>query len=197
MNTVNSHMFGLNEAAIAYALAAEHMLGGEPAFVEANPAVVPIFVSMLFQSLEISIKHAGVESGLFTVQDARSRQSRSGHGIKELAALAVEKLGGEPFDPIVLAMTFSYSGDLSCRFIREMICGSKMEMTRNAYASRCLGYGEVRKGDFALIKPISGWVSAIKQTAINLPAIIDILSQWRVSESESKHFSIWLRERPS
>ncbi len=195
MGIANSHMFSLEEAAIAYASAAEHMFGSDAAFLDTNPAVVPIFVSMLFQSLEISIKHAGVESGLFTMQEARNRQNRSGHGIRELAALAVEKLGGSPFDPIVVAMTFSKSGDRSSQFIREMICGSKMGNTRCAYASRRLGYGEVYEGDFALINPIAEWVSAVKQTALNLPATIDILSQWQSSASKSKHFAIWLQER--
>lgn len=189
------HMFNLEEAATAYALAAENILGADASFLNANPGVVPIFVSMLFQSLEISIKHAGIESGLFTMQEARNRQNRSGHGIKQLAALAVEKLGGDPFDPIVMAMTFSNSGARSSQFIREMICGSKMEKTRDAYAARRLGYGEVYEGDFALIDPIAEWVSAVRQTAANLPKTIDILSQWHSSASNSKHFAIWLQGR--
>ena len=190
-----SHIFSLEEAAIAYALSAEHMFTGDADLLNTNPAVVPIFVSMLYQSLEISIKHAGIESGLFTIKEARNRQNRSGHGIKELATLAVEKLGGDPFDPIIIAMTFSNSGYRSSQFIHEMICGTKMEKTRDSYASRNLGYGEIYDGDFALISPISEWVSAVKQTALNLPTTINILSQWRLSPSKSKHFAIWLQER--
>jgi hypothetical protein len=188
-------MFTREEAASAYALAAEKIFGGDDTFLNNKPAVVPVFVSMLFQSLEISIKHAGIESGLFTMQEARNRQNRLGHGIKELAALAVEKLGGDPFDPIIMAMTFSNSGDRSSQFIHNMICESEMEKTRDAYASRRLGYGEVYEGDFALITPIAEWVSAVKQTAVNLPKTIDILSQWRSSASRSKHFAIWLEGR--
>lgn len=195
MGVSSPRIFSLEEAAAAYALVAENILGGDAAFLNASPAIVPIFVSMLFQSLEISIKHAGIESGLFTMQEARNRQNRSGHGIKELAALAVENLGGDPFDPIVMAMTFSNSGDRSSQFIHEMICGRKMEKTRDAYASRRLGYGEVYEGDFALINPIVEWVSAVKQTAVNLPKTIDILSQWHSSASKSKHFAIWLQGR--
>ncbi|MGA9537617.1 MAG: hypothetical protein WBR24_17065 [Desulfobacterales bacterium] len=195
MSTADRHMFSLHAAAVAYALAAEHMFGNDPTFVNANPAVVPVFVSMLFQSLEISIKHAGIESGLFTMQEARSRQNRSGHGVKELAALAVEKIGGDPFDPIIMAMTFSVSGGRSARFIREMICGRDLENTRNAYCSRRLGYGEVYEGDFAIINPIGEWIDSVKQTALSLPKTIDILSQWCTSASTSKHFAIWLRER--
>ena len=187
-------MLSLHEAAVAYALAAERIFGNDAAFVTANPAVVPVFVSMLFQSLEISIKHAGIESGLFTMQEARSRQNRSGHGLKELVALAVEKIGGNPFDPIIMAMTFSNSDDRSAQFICEMICGRDLENTRDAYGSRRLGYGEVYEGDFAIINPIGEWIQAVKRTALNLPKTIDILSQWRTSASTSKHFAIWLRD---
>ena len=194
MDTKKPHMFSLDEAAIAYVSVAEH-IGRDEAFVDANPAVVPIFVSMLFQSLEISIKHAGIESGLFTMQEARGKGKRSGHGINELATLAYKKLGGNSFDAISMAMTFCNSGNSSSQFIREMICGSQMEKTRCAYASRRLGYGEVYQGDFAVIRPIAGWVDAVKQTAVNLQRTIDILSQWRASTSNSTHFAIWLRTK--
>ena len=148
MNKQTSRMFTGREAAIAYAISAERMFGDNAGFIETNPAVVPIFVSLLFQSLEISIKQAGVESGLFTMQEARARQQRSGHGIKELAALAVEKLGGDPFDPIVTAMIFANTHANSAEIIRQMICGDDLEKTRESYASRRLGYGEVSEGDF-------------------------------------------------
>ena len=154
MNKTDHHMFGFDEAAVAYALAAEKMVGDEASFVNANPAVVPLFVSMLFQSLEISIKYAGIESSLFTMQEARSRQNRSGHGVKELAALTVEKLGGDPYNPTIMAMTFSNADDRSAHFIHEMICGKVLKKTRDAYASRRLGYGEVYDGDFTIIEPL-------------------------------------------
>jgi hypothetical protein len=177
-------MFTQQESATAYAVAAQHMLGDDTSFLENNAAVIPIFVSMLFQSLEISIKSAGVESGLFSMKEARSPQdTRSGHGIKELASLAEEKLGGDNFNAIILALSFSNGQDRVAEFLHEMICGSALEKTRDSYASRRLGYGEVHKGDFALIYPVSEWVSAVKQTAMNLPTTIHILSQWRVSES--------------
>jgi len=195
MNKTSHHMFGLDEAAVAYALAAENVVGNDASFVNTNPAVVPVFVSLFFQSLEISIKHAGVESGLFTMQEARSRQNRSGHGVKELAALAVEKLGGDPYNPIIMAMTFSNDSDGSAQFINEMVCGKALEKTRDAYASRRLGYGEVYEGDFATIEPLGEWIASVKQTALNLSKTVDILSQWRRSASKSKHFAIWLREQ--
>lgn len=194
MNTSGAHMFSLDEAAVAYAAAAEHMFAGDAALLNDTPAVVPLFVSMLFQAIEISIKHVGVESGLFTMQEARSRKNRSGHGVKELAALAVEKLGGDPFDPIIMAMTCTNKSPRSERFIREMICGPALEKTRESYTTRCLGYGEVYTGDFAIIDPIAEWIDSVKQTAVNLSKTVDILSKWKASASASKHFAVWFRE---
>ena len=193
MNT-QPHMFTGREAALAYAIAAERILSQETDFLSSNPACVPIFASILFQSLEISIKQAGIESGLFSMQEARSRQQRSGHGIKELAALAVEKLGGEGFKPIVMAMTFNNQKPNSAEIIKQMICGDDLEKTRESYATRRLGYSEIAEGDFAIIYPVQDWVSAVKKTAINLPTTIEIISKWNSSPSKSKHFAIWLSE---
>ncbi len=178
---------------MAYALSAERIFCNDYDFLNANPSVVPIFVSLLFQSLEVSIKHAGIESCLFTESDARNRAMRSGHGIKELATLAVEKLGGEPFDSIVMAMTYFNTDDRSKEIIRSMICGKDFEKTRECYASRDLGYAQVMDGDFALVDDISSWVESVKQVAINLPKIISILAQWKASPSKSKHFAIWMK----
>jgi len=93
MSTPNSHMFSLEEAAVAYALAAEHMFGGD-------------------------------------------------------------------------AMTIS--NDRSRHFVREMICGAAFDKTRESYASRRLGYGEVYEGDLEIIPPIPEWIDTVKQTALNL-----------------------------
>lgn len=180
---------------MAYALSAERIIGQDAGFLDASPACVPIFVSLLFQSLEISIKQAGLESGLFSMQEVRSRQQRSGHGIKELAALAVKKLGGDPFDPIVMAMTFTSREPNSPEIIRQMICGVELGKTRESYASRSLGYAQVAEGEFAIIQPVKHWIAAVKETAANLPITIDILSQWKTSPSSSKHFAIWLKEK--
>jgi len=193
MTKQTNRIFTGHEAAIAYALAAERIFNNDYDFLNTNPSVMPIFVSQLFQSLEISIKHAGIASGLFTEDEARARQMRSGHGIKELATLAVEKLGGNPFEPILMAMTYFNTYQNSKEIIRKMICGQEFEKTRECYASRSLGYAQVSNGDFALINDIPSWIAAVKETASNLPRIIDILSQWKASPSKSKHFAIWVR----
>ena len=194
MNQNTNHNFTGQEAALAYALAAERIAGNGPEFLNDNQAVIPIFVSHLFQSLEISIKYAGIESGLFTEREARSRTMRSGHGIKELAALAVEKLGGRPFVPIMMAMTHFNTVQNSGEIISLMISDAQFEKTRESYASRRLGYGQVADGDFALVAGIPNWIASVKETANNLPQIIDILRQWKASPSKSPHFAIWLKK---
>ena len=191
MNHKSSHIFTGQEAAMAYALSAERVFGNDYEYLNTNPHIVPIFVSLLFQSLEISIKHVGITSGLFTETEARDRQTRrAGHGIKELATLAVEKLGGVPFEPILMALTYYSKGSNSKEIIRQMISGSAFVKTRECYATRCLGYGQVANGDFALIGDVSSWIGAVKETAITLPKTIDIITQWKASPSKSKNFSI-------
>jgi len=187
-------MFGLDEAAMAYALVAEKLFEPDGSFISSQSAVVPLFVSMLFQSLEITIKHAGIESGLFTLEEARRRGNRSGHGVEELARLAVERLGGDPFHPVIMAMTFANRDSHSYDVIKAMICGDQMKKTRESYASRRLGYGEIREGDFALIYPLADWIASVKHTVMSLPKTIEALSQWKSSASNSKHFAIWLDE---
>lgn len=192
MSHKTNHIFTDQEAAMAYALSAERIFGNDCEFLNTNSHVIPIFVSQLFQSLEISIKHAGIASGLFTENEARTRQAmRSGHGIKELATLAVERLGGNSFTSIEMALTHCNTGTNSKEIIQQMISGNAFERTRENYATRCLGYGQVADGEFALIDDISSWIDAVKETASNLPKAIDVLTQWKASPSESKHFVIW------
>lgn len=191
MSHKTSHVFTDQEAAMAYALSAERIFGNDYEFLNANPHVIPIFVSQLFQSLEISIKHAGIASGLFTENEARNRAMRSGHGIKELATLAVEKLGGDSFTPILMALTHCNAGINSREIIHQMILGTAFEKTRENYASRCLGYGQIADGEFALIDDVSSWIGAVKETASNLPKTITALTQWKASSSNSTHFAIW------
>ena len=67
-------MFTLQEAALAYAKGAERILGEDGTYINNNQELVPVFVSLLFQSLEISLKHLGLEARLFTKQQARDRK---------------------------------------------------------------------------------------------------------------------------
>ena len=83
----------------------------------------------------------------------------------------------------------------SSSILRKMIADPEMERTRNSYASRRLGYGQVAEGDFGLIHPITKWIESVKQTAVGLPTTIQILKQLKASPSKSKHFAIWIQEK--
>lgn len=193
MKTQNSHMYTMIEVAAGYAEVAERLWGNNDGYLDAHPSVVPIFVSHLFQSLEISIKVAGIESGLFTMAEAR--RVGKGHGIDELVALAVDRLGGKVSD-LVMAMTCCCSSHVRARsIIKKMIEGAQFAPTRKSYLSRRLGYGEVKDGEIQILRPVNEWVAAIKETASQLDQTVNVLTQWRDSPSASKHFAIWFNRK--
>jgi hypothetical protein len=193
MDKKTPRMFTGCETALAYAISAEKICGNNADFLNANPPVVPIFVSLLFQSLEISIKRAGIDSRLFTIGQAK--QCRHGHGIQELAALLDNRLGDNRFGAVIMAMTFASTHPNRKKIIKEMICGHRLQKTRESYAFRQLGYGEVAEGDFATIQPLSDWIKSVKETASNLPKIIETLSDWKILPIKPKHFTRWLIRR--
>ena len=190
-------MFTREDAALAYAVAAERLLGSDPSFLQLHHAVIPIFVTQLFQSLEISIKHVGLASKLITEAEARAREVRSGHGIYELARLVNERLQGESFDPLVQALTFGPTESGHAQIIQKMINGAEFERTRESYATRKLGYGEVHDGDFAVVDGLGPWVAAVKQIAVNLPKIVSFVSQWSSQVERPGPFAIWFTNQPS
>lgn len=183
-------MYSLQEAAAGYAAAAERIFGRDN-YLNNTPEVVPIFVSNLFQSLEISIKSAGIESGLFSMQEAR--RAGKGHGVQELADLATERLGGATSD-LVTAMTCACPPETRARtIIGKMIESDQFAPTRNSHLSRRLGYAEVSEGEIQILDPIPEWIDALKQTAAQLPQTTSILTQWKESASASGHLAIWFK----
>ena len=192
MATVTSPIFRLDEAAVAYALSAERILGKDRSFLSENSAVIPIFVSHLFQSLEISIKHMGIEAGLFAEHEARDRSKRSGHGIAEISSLAAQRLRSTTIAPLIMALTFNTVADAQ-NVIHKMICGAEFEKTRNAYANRQLGYAQVADGDFALLSDLQAWVEVIKATALNLGNCVAVVKQWKQSQGTCNSFAIWIK----
>ncbi len=193
MNAQGSRMFTMQEAATAYAEAAERLFGDNGGYLDTHSAVVPIFVSHLFQSLEISIKVAGIESGLFTMKEAR--RAGKGHGIDELAVLATDILGGKISD-LATAMTCCCNSDTrASTIIQEMIEGLRFAPTRKSYLSRGLGYGEMSEGEIQLLNPIDEWVAAVKETASQLSQTVSVLRQWKDSPSASEHFAIWFNSK--
>lgn len=156
-------MFTREEAALAYALSAERILGSDSTFLKKNHAVMPIFVTQLFESLEVSIKHVGIASQLITEAEARAKGVRSGHGIYELATLVNTRLHEGFMNPLVQALVFNRSDASHALIIQKMISGAEFERTRKSYARRTLGYGEVRVGDFAVVEGLTAWVDAVSK----------------------------------
>ena len=187
-------MFNLQEAATAYAKSAERILGEDAKFLNDNQEVVPVFVSLLFQSLEISLKHLGIEAKLFSKQEARDKKlTKNGHGIREIADLVNMKLGADKDYPVVMALTAGLSNSQVADILHKMIFSKELDSTRQAYQSRNLGYSQLKPGDLALLNGLMPWVVAIRKVAENLPTAIRIVTEWKNSKSNSKHFAIWYR----
>lgn len=185
-----ARIFSFQEAAIAYAKAAERILGPDIRFLEKNPELVPVLVTLLFQSLEISLKHLGIEAELLTEREARNKKLKNGHGVKEIAELVNAKLDANNDYPVINVLTVRSKNKTDASLIQKMLFGSEFEATRTSYERRNLGYLSVNQGDFAIVEGLKPWVLAVRQVAENLTAAVNIVKQWKSSPSGSKHFAI-------
>lgn len=184
-------MFNLQEAATAYAKAAERVLGDDAEYMKSNEELVPVFVALLFQSIEISLKHLGIEAGLFTEQEARDKKlTKNGHGVREIADLVNAKLGANQDYPVVSALMAGLYGDGHAEIVGKMLFAPEFEATRKSYQSRNLGYAKLQQGDFALVEGLKTWVMAVRNVAENLPRAVRVVQQWQSSPSKSAHFAI-------
>lgn len=185
-------MFNLQEAATAYAKAAERVLGDDADYLNRNEELVPVFVALLFQSIEISLKHLGIEAGLFTEQEARDKRlTKNGHGVREIAGLVNAKLGANKDYPVVNALMAGLTGGWDAEIVRKMLFGPEFEATRKSYQSRNLGYAKLNQGDFALAEGLKPWATVVRNVAENLPTAVQVVEQWKSSPSNSAHFAIW------
>lgn len=185
-------MFTLQDAALAYAKCAERIIGADGTYINNNQELVPVFVSLLFQSLEISLKHLGIEAKLFTVKEARDKNlTKNGHGIKEIADLVNARLGADKDYPVVIALSTGLQNSLTSEFLHKMIFAKELESCRQAYQSRNLGYSQLKPGELKFLNGLKPWVISIKEVAENLPTAIRIVSEWKNSSSNSNHFAIW------
>lgn len=187
-------MFNLQEAAVGYAKAAERVLGEESEFINSNQEVLPVFVALLFQSIEISLKHLGIEAGLFTERESRDRRlTKNGHGVKEIADLVNERLGADRDYPVVTAFTVGLKGDWASGILQEMVFGLDFEETRKAYECRNLGYAQLKQGDLSVVRGLEPWAKSVREIAENLRTAIDVVKQWNASPSRSAHFAVWYK----
>ena len=187
-------MFNLQEAAVGYAKSAERVLGEDSEFINNNQEVLPVFVALLFQSVEISLKHLGIESGLFTENESRDRKlTKNSHGVKEIADLVNERLRADRDYPLVTALTVGLKDEWSPEIFQQMVFGSDFARTRKAYQCRNLGYARLRQGDLSVVQGLKPWAQSVRRIAENLPKAIDVVKQWKASPSKSTHFAIWYK----
>lgn len=187
-------MFSLQDTAKAYAKGANKILGEDASFLNDNQEVIPVFVSLLFQSLEVSLKHLGIESQLFTSTEARDRKlTRNGHGIKEIAELVNEKLGANNNYPVITALTAGLGNAQTAEIIQTMIFFPEFEPTRNSYQNRNLGYAQLKPGELQLLGGLKPWAEAVVEVAENLPIAISVVSEWKNTNTKSKTFAIWYK----
>ena len=187
-------MFSLQDAAIAYAKAAKRILGEDAIFLSDNQNVIPVFVSLLFQSIEISLKHLGIESQLFTKQESRDKKlTKNGHGVKEIADLVNDRLGANKNYPVIMALTAGLKNTQTAGILEKMIFAQEFEPTRRSYQNRNLGYAQLTSGELQLLNELKPWVVAVEEVAQNLPVAIGIVSKWKKSNSNSTTFAIWYK----
>ena len=187
-------MFSLQDTAIAYAKGAKRILGEDASFLNSNQEVIPVFVSLLFQSLEISLKHLGIESQLFTSTESRDRKlTKNGHGIEEIADLVNNRLGANKDYPVIMALTAGLENSQTRDIVQKMIFSPEFKPTRQSYQSRNLGYSQLKPGDLQLFNGSKPWVVAIEEVAENLAMAIRIVSEWKKSNTNSSTFAIWYK----
>jgi len=163
-------------------------------YLEKNPEIVPIFISHLFQSLEISLKHFGIESKLFTKKESRSKLfTDNGHNINKIAKLANNRLGTNNNDyPLIMALTFGLDKNSTPEIINKMIFGKEFKPTRKSYKERKLVYSELNTEEIQIINSLKDWVFAVISVAENLDVSVKIASKWKLSNSKHTNFAIWL-----
>lgn len=184
-------MYSLQDAAIAYAKAAKRILGEDAIFLSDNHNIIPVFVSLLYQSIEISLKHLGIESQLFTRQESRDRQlTKNGHGVKEIADLVNDRLGANKNYPIIIALTAGLNNTQTAEILQNLIFSLEFEPTRRSYQNRNLGYAQLTSGELQLFNGLKPWVVAVEEVAQNLPVAIGVVSEWKKSNSNSTTFAI-------
>jgi hypothetical protein len=149
---------------------------------------------LLFQSLEVSLKHLGIEAQLFTSKESRDKNlTKNGHGIEEIADLINNRLGASNDYPVIMALTADIKNSQSGEIIQKMIFSPEFKPTRQSYQSRNLGYSQLKSGDLQLLNGLKPWVVAIEEVAENLPKAIGVVSEWKKSNANSSAFAIWYK----
>ena len=176
---LGTQYFTRDQTALGYAKCAERVLGENVDFLTKNPETMPIFIALLYQSLEISIKHVGIESQLFTEKE--SRRTGLGHEIEALANLANDKLEAINKPPIIIDALTDELDRLTQEIIDAMIFNKRLELTKKLYSNRNLIYGEIEDRELGYIDNMKPWAEAVKKVATNLGRAIEKIEKFKNS----------------
>ena len=173
------------DAASAYARGAQIIIGESPEHLNQYRALVPVVVSNLYQSIEISIKYAGVESGVLQESEIRGFRSNplpqhlqhNGHDIDLLLGAIDHRLEMDGSGAGVCAIQIC-AGDLVGReLIRTMLTDSRLKSTRDAYCSRRLGYVEIESKEVSFPTALPAWSAATICVAESIDGAVAALKE--------------------
>lgn len=178
---------------VSYAKAAKRIMGEDAEFLNNNPDMVPQFVNALFQSVEISLKNIGNQSGLTNTTETtggRGGLIGNGHDIKCMGELLRDRLGGISRRRLMNLVTAGLENG-SAELLEAMVFGDTFEPTRISYKNRKLVYhAELEEGDIQLVQGIKHWVDVVKSIAENVDNVLAIIKRWQESGS-SLSFEDW------
>ena len=159
-------MYSLKETSLGHAKAAERLIFDGVDFINTSHEVVPVFVNLLFQSVEMTLKSIATESGLVTIKGLRNKNKfGNGHDLMRVARFIDSKLGDQSIVDLLLPrQSFADSNII----LNEMIFGDMFAPSRSSYQRRNITYSQFGEGELQIVEGVNGWVKAVKQAAENI-----------------------------
>ena len=162
-------MYTLIESAIAHAKAAEKLVEPDGKFLNEQKSTIPVFVNLLLQSIELTLKAFAVEAGLFQPSELRKKKFKNGHGVNELALAINERIS--PNDVVNLLLPTA-SDTISNTIVKKMIYSVEFEPTRESYAKRKITYNEFAQGELQVINGSRDWYKAVLEASLNISSAV-------------------------
>jgi len=159
-------VYSLKETSLGHAKAAERLIFDGVDFLNTSHEVVPVFINLLFQSVEMTLKSLATESGLVSIKGLRnSKKFGNGHDIKRLAQFIESNLGGQSIVDLLLPRQGFADSNI---ILNEMISGDKFAPSRSSYQRRNITYSQFGQGELQVVEGVNNWAKAVKQAAENI-----------------------------
>lgn len=159
-------MYSLKEISLGHAKAAERLIIDGVDFLNESHEVVPVFVNLLFQSVEMTLKSIATDSGLVPMKGLRNRKNfGNGHDISKLAQFINNELDGQSIVDLLLPRQGFIDSNI---ILHEMISGDRFAPSRSSYQSRNITYSQFKHGELQIVDGLNNWVNAVKQAAENI-----------------------------